>query len=102
MSCEPAECSKSLQAGAEVTEAVHEQVGVVQTAYANGSSTKYMKEQLGLNVVMANTGVKHLHEKAEHFDIGIYFEANGHGTVLLSSALVGRLKQVGCILAGLA
>ena len=28
------------------------------------------------------TGVKHLHRKAMDFDIGIYFEANGHGTVL--------------------
>eukprot|EP00976_Prorocentrum_cordatum_P096814 1190728-Prorocentrum_minimum.AAC.1 len=26
------------------------------------------------------TGVKHLHKAAEHFDVGIYFEANGHGT----------------------
>jgi phosphoacetylglucosamine mutase len=30
------------------------------------------------------TGVKHLHHAAEHFDIGVYFEANGHGTVLFS------------------
>ena len=28
------------------------------------------------------TGVKHLHHKAKEFDIGVYFEANGHGTVL--------------------
>ena len=31
------------------------------------------------------TGVKHLHHAAERFDIGVYFEANGHGTVLFSS-----------------
>lgn len=30
------------------------------------------------------TGVKHLHHDAEHYDIGVYFEANGHGTVLFS------------------
>ena len=30
------------------------------------------------------TGVKHLHHKAEEFDIGVYFEANGHGTVSCS------------------
>lgn len=29
----------------------------------------------------AKTGVKHLHHKAQEFDIGVYFEANGHGTV---------------------
>lgn len=27
------------------------------------------------------TGVKHLHRAAQEFDIGVYFEANGHGTV---------------------
>lgn len=28
--------------------------------------------------------MKHLHQAAEGFDIGVYFEANGHGTVLFS------------------
>jgi len=27
------------------------------------------------------TGVKHLHHAAMQFDVGVYFEANGHGTV---------------------
>jgi len=35
-------------------------------------------------VVITKTGVKHLHHAALEFDIGIYFEANGHGTVLFS------------------
>jgi hypothetical protein len=30
------------------------------------------------------TGVKHLHQKAVKYDIGVYFEANGHGTVIFS------------------
>ncbi|XP_026272665.1 phosphoacetylglucosamine mutase isoform X2 [Frankliniella occidentalis] len=59
-------------------------VGVVQTAYANGASTKYIKEVLKLKVACVPTGVKYLHHKAQEFDIGIYFEANGHGTVLFS------------------
>lgn len=65
-------------------------LGVVQTAYANGASTDYLK-QLGLDVVFAKTGVKHLHEKAAEFDIGIYFEANGHGTILLSESFLSWL-----------
>lgn len=32
-------------------------------------------------VYCTKTGVKHLHHKAQEFDIGVYFEANGHGTV---------------------
>ncbi|CAH8380966.1 unnamed protein product [Eruca vesicaria subsp. sativa] len=72
-------------------------LGVVQTAYANGASTDYVKE-MGLEVVFAKTGVKHLHERAEEFDIGIYFEANGHGTILFSESfmswLVGKQKEL--------
>lgn len=60
-------------------------MGVVQTAYANGNSTKYLKDQLKIPVTCAKTGVKHLHHEAvTKYDIGIYFEANGHGTVIFS------------------
>ncbi|KAL5724269.1 phosphoacetylglucosamine mutase [Ranunculus cassubicifolius] len=73
-------------------------LGVVQTAYANGASTDYLK-QLGLEVVLTPTGVKYLHEKAAEYDIGIYFEANGHGTILFSeefiSWLEGRTNELG-------
>jgi phosphoacetylglucosamine mutase len=42
---------------------------------------------LNLPVKIAKTGVKHLHHAAvENFDIGIYFEANGHGTVVFSKS----------------
>ncbi|XVE50089.1 hypothetical protein DITRI_Ditri01bG0133200 [Diplodiscus trichospermus] len=66
-------------------------LGVVQTAYANGASTDYLK-QLGLEVIFTPTGVKHLHEKAAQFDIGIYFEANGHGTILFSESCLSWLE----------
>lgn len=56
--------------------------GVVQTAYANGASTAFLRAQ-GISVAMACTGVKNLHHvAAAEYDIGVYFEANGHGTVL--------------------
>ena len=38
----------------------------------------------GVQVACTSTGVKHLHHKALEFDVGVYFEANGHGTVLFS------------------
>lgn len=61
-------------------------VGVVQTAYANGGSTNYLRSN-DIEVVMAKTGVKYLHEKAHHtFDISVYFEANGHGTLTLTNS----------------
>jgi len=58
------------------------QVGVVQTAYANGASTRYLAERLPVQCV--KTGVKNLHHAAERYSVGVYFEANGHGTVLFS------------------
>ncbi|KAF5384902.1 hypothetical protein D9615_001486 [Tricholomella constricta] len=64
-------------------------VGVVQTAYANGASTKYLAGRLPVKCVA--TGVKHLHHAAEHFNIGVYFEANGHGTVLFSPSTQSKL-----------
>ena len=42
------------------------------------------QNNLQLPVVITKTGVKHLHHAAQQFDIGIYFEANGHGTVVFS------------------
>nr|XP_054766449.1 phosphoacetylglucosamine mutase-like [Lytechinus pictus] len=68
-------------------------LGLVQTAYANGSSTKYVSETLKVPVACVNTGVKHLHHKAQEFDIGVYFEANGHGTVLYSKLAEEKIQQ---------
>lgn len=39
------------------------------------------------------TGVKHLHHAAEQYDIGVYFEANGHGTVLFSQTTQEKLAS---------
>ena len=66
------------------TNALKLDIGVVQTAYANGSSTKFVEDVLKLPVRCTPTGVKHLHHEAEKFDIGVYFEANGHGTVVFN------------------
>lgn len=39
------------------------------------------------------TGVKHLHHKAMEFDIGIYFESNGHGTILFSQQAIETFQK---------
>nr|CCA21746.1 phosphoacetylglucosamine mutase putative [Albugo laibachii Nc14] len=67
-------------------------LGCVQTAYANGASTRYLREK-GINVVVSETGVKFCHAKALEFDIGITFESNGHGTVLIKDELVDKLQK---------
>ena len=68
-------------------------VGVVQTAYANGASTAYVAETLGLETACTPTGVKHLHPEAERFDVGVYFEANGHGTAVFSDDALCRVRE---------
>jgi phosphoacetylglucosamine mutase len=44
-------------------------------------------------VTCVPTGVKHLHHAAESYDIGVYFEANGHGTVLFSPATLAKIRS---------
>eukprot|EP01061_Rhynchopus_euleeides_P007502 TRINITY_DN16530_c0_g1_i1.p1 TRINITY_DN16530_c0_g1~~TRINITY_DN16530_c0_g1_i1.p1 ORF type:complete len:541 (+),score=220.91 TRINITY_DN16530_c0_g1_i1:36-1625(+) len=68
-------------------------IGIVQTAYANGASTTYMQDVLKVEVAFTPTGVKHLHLKAVEYDVGVYFEANGHGTIVFSPAVLERLQQ---------
>uniref|UniRef100_A0A8C4N9Z4 Phosphoacetylglucosamine mutase n=1 Tax=Eptatretus burgeri TaxID=7764 RepID=A0A8C4N9Z4_EPTBU len=70
------------------------QVSVLQTAYANGSSTRYLKDTLQLQVYCLPTGVKYLHTKAKECDIGVYFEANGHGTVLFGKRVLDKVAEV--------
>lgn len=70
-------------------------LGLVQTAYANGASTARAKTDVGdAQIACAKTGVKHCHHAALAFDLGIYFEANGHGTVLFSDKMVERMKSI--------
>jgi phosphoacetylglucosamine mutase len=68
-------------------------VGVVQTAYANGNSTAYLTKVLQVPVSCVQTGVKHLHHEAERYNVGVYFEANGHGTVLFNSEAQSIVQQ---------
>ena len=65
-------------------------LAVVQTAYANGASGSYIRS-LGVPVHLAKTGVKHVHHVAVRFDVSIYFEANGHGTLLFSDAALDAI-----------
>ena len=71
-------------------------LGLVQTAYANGASTDYIKNQLGIDVCCAITGVKNLHHEALKYDVGVYFEANGHGTIIFSKNMMNKVNNGQC------
>lgn len=71
-------------------------VGLVQTAYANGASTYYVSKVMknsAIQIKLAKTGVKFVEHEAKNFDIGMYFEANGHGTVIFSKKAVDVLES---------
>ena len=44
-------------------------------------------------VTCVPTGVKHLHHAALDFDVGVYFEANGHGTVVFSDKAMETIRN---------
>lgn len=59
-------------------------LGFIQTAYANGASTNFLTK-LQFKVDCVDTGVKNLQRQALNYDIAVFFEANGHGTIWVSS-----------------
>eukprot|EP00760_Papus_ankaliazontas_P036084 PhM_4_TR8185/c0_g1_i1/m.81980/K01836/PGM3; phosphoacetylglucosamine mutase len=69
-------------------------MAIVQTAYANGGSTKYIQDTLGVPVIVSPTGVKYCHAAAHKASVGVYFEANGHGTVLFNEAFQQKLQAL--------
>ena len=44
-------------------------------------------------VRLAKTGVKYVHHVALEYDVSIYFEANGHGTMLFSDSAVAAILE---------
>lgn len=75
-------------------------VGVAQTAYSNGAATDYLQNLSGVDVVIAKTGVKHLEKAVKKYDVGIYWEPNGHGTVLFSDNAMSELQNLSDVLSG--
>lgn len=68
-------------------------ITVVTTGYSNSASLEYLSRR-GIDIVLVATGVKYLHEAAKKAEISVYFEANGHGTVLASEEKLKYLKEI--------
>ena len=58
-------------------------ISVIHTGYSNGAFIEFI-HSLGIKTVCTATGVKNLHAEALKHDVSIYFESNGHGTVLFN------------------
>ena len=55
---------------------------------------KYVKETLGFNLDIAKTGIRHLHHKSKAYDIGIYFESNGHGNIAFKDDIITKITKL--------
>lgn len=73
-------------------------IGIVCTAYSNGAFMNYIKNCLNFPLILAKTGVKHLHHKAKNFDLAIYFESNGHGTIFYQDSIKSKIEKLNCFI----
>lgn len=70
-------------------------LAIITTAYSNGGFMNYVRSEIKLlNLILAKTGVKHLHHKAKDYDIAIYFESNGHGTVFHNEKTLEKISEI--------
>ena len=75
-------------------------IAIVHTGYSNGGFIRKVDEEIldmklfmsnfewsnmvEINRIVTPTGVKNLINEAKKYDIGIYFEQNGHGSVIIN------------------
>jgi phosphoacetylglucosamine mutase len=71
----------------------HLKIGVVQSPYANGNSTRYLTEVLELPLTISKACARNFHYDFETYDIGIYFEAKGHGDILFSPSTLKSIED---------
>jgi phosphoacetylglucosamine mutase len=69
-------------------------IGTICTAYSNGAFMSYVAKTLGFKLIIAKTGVKHLHHEAKNFDLAIYFESNGHGTIFTKEDILTKITKL--------
>jgi len=67
-------------------------LGVVLTGYSNQALVDYLKSS-GIEVTIVQTGVKYLYRAAMQYHVGIYYEANGHGSVVFSPRFSNALRE---------
>ena len=77
-----------------VEELINSTIGVVYTSSSNNAFVDYATQVLKVGAGMARTGVKYVHKKAQEYDIGIYFESNGHGTIIFKHHICDLLHKL--------
>ncbi|KAI4290805.1 phosphoacetylglucosamine mutase [Pancytospora philotis] len=73
-------------------EGIDASFGVILSFYSNMGAVEYL--QKSFKVVFAQTGVKNFVREARNFDVGVYYEPNGHGSVHFSKAFVRQVRAI--------
>lgn len=76
-------------------EGLDPEIGIVLSHYSNMGAIKYLEDIGFKNIVLAQTGVKNFVKESRKFDIGIYFEPNGHGSVVFSKRFLEKTEELG-------
>ena len=82
-------CKRELQ-----KEGLNYEIGVVLSYYSNFGAIDYLKSR-GFPVILSQTGVKNFVKESKKFDIGLFYEPNGHGSVYFSKRLLDKLEEKG-------
>lgn len=67
--------------------------GVILSMYSNRGAFECLRDN-GFIVEFAQTGVKNFVRQAKKYDIGIYFEPNGHGSVIFSKSFLSSINEL--------
>lgn len=76
-----------------IKENIKAKIGVVLSHYSNMGAMDYLRNN-GFEVVLAQTGVKNFVKEARNYDVGIYFEPNGHGSVTFSKQFRNTVEEI--------
>lgn len=69
------------------------EIGIALSHYSNMGAINYLRNN-GFKVVLAQTGVKNFVKEARKYDVGIYFEPNGHGSVVFSKRFLEKIEAL--------
>ncbi|KAK1347728.1 putative phosphoacetylglucosamine mutase [Hamiltosporidium tvaerminnensis] len=72
-------------------------IGVILSHYSNYAAINFLKKKFpykNITIKISPVGIKNFYKYASTFDIGIYFEPNGHGGIFFSSYIRSHLERV--------
>jgi len=69
--------------------------GYIYTPYTNKAVLEFIRNiNLNIEIKCTATGVKNLHHEALKYDISVYFESNGHGTLLINNEELNNEDEI--------